>query len=424
MSTNASPDPPARARSTGRLWTVVLPVLVLAAGALLALALVKTAPKAAARPPQRVARLVETLAVRLEAQPTIVHAFGTVQPAREVVLYPRVAGEVIEINPGLIPGGRFNEGEVLVRIEPRDFELAVRERETDVAAAKASLALEMGQQAVARREYELLGEGIPDENRALVLRQPQLEQAKARLEAAEAALSLARLNLERTAVRAPFNATIRARNANVGMQVATATALATLTGSDEYWIELTVPMDQLRWIRIPRSADEPGSRVRVISSSSFNGGAGREGEVLRLLPDLEPEGRLARLLVSVQDPLAMCSEQAGRPALILGDYVRAEVEGVGLPQAAALDRRLLRDGDRVWLMTPEKRLEIRPVTVAYRGLETVLVTAGLTNGEKVVTTDLPVAVDGMALRTTDEPPAGDAGPTTVAEKGADTSAKP
>jgi RND family efflux transporter MFP subunit len=381
------------------MLAVVLPVLVLAGGGVAAWLLVKTAPKSAPQPPPRLARLVETRPVEFTPQPTILHVQGTVQPAREVTVYPRVAGEVIEISPALIPGGRFEAGAMLVKIDPVDFELAVRQRETDLARAKAALALEMGQQSVAQREYELLGETIPEENRDLVLRQPQLAQAQATVAATEAALDQAKLNLERSTIRAPFNATLRTRNVNVGMQVNINTALATLTGSDEYWIELTVPVDQLRWVRVPDVADPSGSKVRLTSVSSGNGAGTRIGEVLRLLPDLEPNGRLARVLVSVHDPRSLLPENTGKPPLILGDYVRAEIEGVGLASAAALERRVFRDGDVVWVMNAQKQLEIRPVTVGFRTVETMLVTAGLEPGEQIIVTDLPAAVPGMALRT-------------------------
>jgi len=297
---------------------------------------------------------------------------------------------------------------MLVKIDPADFELALRQRETDLAKAKASLALEMGQQAVAQREFELLGESVSDENRDLVLRQPQLAQAQAAVSAAEAALDLARLNLERTTVKIPFNATIRSRDVNVGMQVTVSTPLATVTGSDEYWIELTVPVELLSWIRLPGKVEDRGSAVRVFPSTSRADEAFREGTVLRLLPDLEPNGRLARLLVSVSDPLALRPENAGKPKLILADYVEAEIQGTGLPSAAALARNLFRDGDQVWVMNDQKQLEIRPVTVAFRGPETLLVTDGLQPGDQIIVTDLPAAVQGMLLRHPNDPAPADA----------------
>lgn len=402
-TTNTSSNAALRGSVLRRLLTFGLPVVVIAVGVGLAVALIRTSPKSKPLPTQRTARLVETVIVEAGAQPTMIRAFGTVQPSREVVIYPRVRGEVTAISPHLIPGGHFKAGEMLLEIDPIDFELAVRQRRTDVASAEANLAMEMGQQAVARREYELLGETIPDDSRDLVLRQPQLAQAEARLAATESALDLAKLDLRRTSVRAPFNATIRARNVNVGMQVTSATALGTVVGSDEYWVELTLPVGQLPWIIVPGRNSDSGSTVRVRSQGFGVAASSREGTVLRLLPDLEPNGRLARLLVSVQDPLALLPENAGKPALIIGDYVSAEIDGVGIPSAVALDRKVFRDGDQVWLMTPDKTLELRPVEVAFRSVNTLLVTSGLQSGEQVITTDLPAAMEGMALRTAADP---------------------
>ena len=377
---------------------MALPPLVLAGGVALAVAFVKTAPKAERKPPARAARLVETLTVRIGPQPTVIHAHGTVRPAREVTIFPRVSGEVISINADLIPGGRFAEGAELLRIDPEDFELAVRQRQTDVDRARAALALEMGQQAVAMREYELLGESLSEANRDLILRKPQLAQGQAAVEAAEAALDLARLNLDRTTVKAPFNGIVRDRYVNAGAQVTPSSPLALATGSDEYWVELTLSADHLRWMRVPGEGEEGGSRARVYPSGGGARGF-REGTVLRVLPDLEPQGRLARVLVRVPDPLARRPESDGQPALLLGDYVRVEIDGTALPAAVALDRRMFRDGDRIWLMNARNELEVRPVTVAFRGLDTLLVTTGLADGERVVVTDLPAAIPGMTLRT-------------------------
>ena len=85
--------------------------------------------------------------------------------------------------------------------------------------------------------------------------------------------------------------------------------------------------------------------------------------------------------------------------MIIGTYVRVEIEGTALASVAAIDRELLRDGDQVWIMTPEAKLEIRPVEILYRGRERVLVNKGIQLGEKLIVTDLTAPVPGMPLRT-------------------------
>ena len=379
-----------------------LPVLVLCIGALIASVLVKTAPKARRKPPVRNARLVEVLPVQISSERVTIYAMGTVRPAREINLQPRVSGQIVEVSEEFIPGGHFKEGEMLVKLDTTDLELAVRQRESDLARMKSDLALELGRQEIAQHEYELLGDVVTEADRELVLRQPQLDQVRAAMATAEAALEQARLNLDRTTVKAPFNATVRARSVNLGMQVTPAATLATLTGTDYYWVEATVPVDQLQWIEVPVSTGTKGPPVRLYSEAGWGGEQYREGHVVRLMNSLEEEGRMARLLVEVEDPLALTPGRAGRPRLLLGEYVRVEIEARELEGVVAVDRRLVRDDETVWIMNEQGQLAIREVDIVFRGREQFLLRGGVEEGDLLVVTELSAPVEGMPLRTQDE----------------------
>ncbi|NGO38693.1 efflux RND transporter periplasmic adaptor subunit [Limisphaera ngatamarikiensis] len=380
-----------------RIYRFLLPLLVLGAGAGAAYWLILTAPHVRPRPVEHQARLVEVVPVRFGLETVRLPAFGTVIPAREVTLYPRVSGEIVRIAETFQPGSRFEAGAELVRIDPRDFQLAVAQRESELVQARGALALEQGQQAVARKEYELLGREIPEADRDLVLRMPQLRQAEARVQAAEAALEQARLNLERTVVRAPFNCVVRERFVNVGSQVTPATPVATLAGTDEYWVETTVPVDDLHWLAIPNWSSSTGSVARVWRVGTSPARAAWSGVILKLLPDLEKQGRLARLLVSVERPWGREPQPDGPPPLLLGDAVRLELQGRTV-RAAVIDRRWFRDGDQLWIMNERDELEIRSVEVAFRGPDSLWVTGGLREGERIVISELPAAVPGLPLR--------------------------
>jgi RND family efflux transporter MFP subunit len=374
------------------------PLVVLAVAGLLSLLLLETRPKASRNPAVREARLVEVVPVRLESRPATVEAMGTVEPAREVLLRPRVAGEVIELAPELIPGGRFKSGDVLLRIDPRDYELIVQQRVTALAEAEAALVIERGSQDVAKREYELLGETVDDAERRLILREPQLKTAQAQVERAKAALAEARLALERTIVRAPFDAIVSARNIEIGTQVDPATTLVTLVGTDAYWVEVSVPVAKLRWLDIPRGNGDLGSAAAVSDPTAWGRGVTRSGKVIKLLGGVEDEGRMARVLVAVDDPLNIAHPEQPTPMLLLGSFVRVAFAGRALEQVAVLERKLLHEGDHVWLMDAEDRLEIRPVTVAFRGEDEVLISEGLAAGERLVTSSLAAPVAGMPLK--------------------------
>lgn len=107
---------------------------------------------------------------------------------------------------------------------------------------------------------------------------------------------------------------------------------------------------------------------------------------------------MAELIVSVEDPLALRPENAEMAPILIGSFVRAELEGRAVADAVALNRAYLRDGNVVWVMRDDGTLEIRQVEVAWRGADEALVSAGLSPGERVVTTDLATVADGMALR--------------------------
>ena len=327
----------------------------------------------------------------------MINAMGTVRPAVEIALTPEVTGIVTYINPMVLPGGLVSAGQVLYQIDSRDYETIVQQRLSDVARAELVLRIEMGNQTVARQEYELLGDLIEEQDRELVLREPQLQEAKESLAAARAALAKAQLDVERCTIRAPFNAVIKAKHADPGARVSPTAPLAVLTGTDEYWVETLVPIDQLMWIQFPDDHNNEGSSVRIDNPAVWQQGQYRQGRVLRLMGQLEEAGRMAKLLVSVPDPLGLQGETTG-PSLLIDSFVRAQIEGHPIPDVVVLPRAFLRDGGNVWVMNDDNQLEIRPVEIVFRGREAVYVSQGLSDGGRVVSSDLAAPVDGMPLR--------------------------
>ena len=382
---------------------LLIAVAILSVGILIALYLMENRPSTHRKRPQRQATLVETTVLKSSQEQIVVQAMGTVQSAKSVDLASRVSGEIIDINPEFIPGGFIKEGENLLHIDPRDYELAVREKRSSLARAESDLKIEMGQQAVALREYELLGETVNEDDRELVLRQPQLESAKAAVASARAALEKAKLDLSRTSVSSPFNAVVQSRAVELGSQVNTGMKLATLVGIDEYWIQVSLPLDQLKWLSIPRQSDGTGSTVRIYCESAWGSDVYREGHVLRLLPDLEPEGRLARIIVSVKDPMNLDDANSNHNNLVLDSYVRVEILGISVPDVFRIPGTAVRNGQTAWILDPSSKLAIRNITILFQDTDTVLVSQGLNEGESLIISDLGAPVEGLELRTMDSP---------------------
>lgn len=373
---------------------VVLPFAVVLAGVFGAVHLIQTAPQTKPRVPRESAVLVETRVVEPTSQRVVIDAMGTAVAAREIVLQPQVSGVIQELHPGLVPGGRISAGEPIVRIDPADYEVAVRQAEASLARAKAQLR---------STEFELQRvKGLQEQEASNV---KELHDAwtthdavKADVAATQASLERARLDLARTVIHAPFSCVVTAENVDVGALVTPQAQLASLVGTDEFWVRVSVPIEQLRWILIPGDEEESGSPVLIHHRLGTNVSAEWSGHVVRLLSDLEPQGRMARLLVSVPHPLGDGGERSDRPLLLLGSYLDVQIEGRELNDVFKLTRDELHEGEAVWLMNENNSLDIRTVAVVFRGRDHVLVGQGLAAGQRLVTSDLPSPVQGMLLR--------------------------
>ncbi len=381
------------------LLLYLLPLCVIAGAGGGAMYLVETAPKARQRKPKAKETLVEVTEVQRTDAQAVVQVMGTVVAAQEVILQPRVSGEVVRLSPKLVPGGRFEADEFMLRIDPSDYELAVQRAQAQIAQCEYDLKMELGHQEIAKREWELLGaeKNASELDRELALRKPHLAKFRAALKGAEAALREAELDLERTTIRAPFSCVVTEENVDLGAQVTSQTRLATLVGTDAYWVRAAVPVDQLDWIRFPSADGRGGSAARIHQQFGTERQKHCVGRVVRLMGDLEPEGRMARVLISVRDPLRLDSPGESACPLLIGAYVNIEIDGREVKDVFRLPRRLLRDGGKVWIMNDERSLEIRPVDVVWRSRDNVLVRRGLSEGDRVIVSDLPAPVAGMKL---------------------------
>ena len=190
---------------------------------------------------------------------------------------------------------------------------------------------------------------------------------------------------------------------------ATVLALATLVGSDVYWIEAPIPASQLRWISTGQKGMAEGSQVRVFDTVIWGSESFRTGQVIGMTAMVEEQGRMAKLLAEVPDPLALQARSSNLSRLLLGSYVRVEIAGQALPRAVAIERDLVHDGNRIWIMDEQGNLDIRTIEITFRDQDQVLVTGGISAGELLVTSNLPSPVQGMSLRVreaTAESPAG------------------
>lgn len=374
---------------------VCLGILVVAgAGTTLIFSTEPTAERTGAT--RETAMLVDIISVERDTvQPTI-EAMGTVQPSQDIVLSPRVSGEIIRRSEAFTPGGYVEQGDVLLQIDPSDYENALQQRESELRQAEADLTIEMGRQNVAQQDYELLDDTLSGENRALVLREPQLNAARSQVESARAAVRQAELDLQRTTIRAPFDAHILSRNANVGSQVSPGDNIGRLVGLDTYWVEATVPLSKLRWLTVPDDGAQ-GTEVRIQNRTAWQDGEYRTGYVHKLVGSLEDQTRMARVLIAVPDPHGYQSENGDRPTLMIGSYVETHIQAEELNDVIRLSRDYVRDDETVWVMEGGE-LQIRDVNIVFRDAQNAYIGEGLNESDQVVTTNLSTVTEGAPLR--------------------------
>jgi RND family efflux transporter MFP subunit len=317
--------------------------------------------------------------------------------ATEVDLRSLVAGVVLWIHPEFVEGGIVKKGQTLVRIDPTEYELALIMKKAVLEGAILDLKTEEGRQDIAQSEWEILGleEKATDMDRELALRKPQLAAYRARLEAARAEITQAELDLERTVIKAPFNAVIRSAAVHVGSQATVQGTLAHLAGSDTFFIEALLPLDRLEWVHIPENSLNKGSRAEIVADS----GRVLTGTVYRLLGDIEPDGRLARIFIQVNDPLDLNRKNGDRRPLLLGDYVSARIEGRSVQDVFVIERRHLKDGNMVYIADENDQLQVRAVNIVWSSTDHVFV-RGLAEGERLIISDVPAPVEGMKLSVT------------------------
>lgn len=369
---------------------VLIPLLIIGIGFAGYAVLIILKPKPEVIPPRERVVMVKAQTLQSTSAPIALQATGNIQAAQRIELKPEVGGRIFKTADAFKPGGVFQAGDPMLWINPVDLETALVQARSTLAQAQYAYAQEQGRQGVAQHEWKMIDdqESISGLEKDLILRKPQLEQAKAQLEAAQKAVETAELNIERTCVRVPFNAQILSRSVELGSQVGSQTTLAELVGTDEYWLTATLPVDQLQWLVVPGTPAEIRTKDK---SETF-----AKGEVFSVLPALEQSGRLARIVLRIPNPL-----ESPVP-LHINAYAYVDMIGKTVENIHAIPPDALHKGGEVWLMNAEDRLEIRSVHVLWMTREQVFIDEGLADGERLVLTDIPAPMPNMKLTLTQD----------------------
>ncbi len=386
------------------LLQILLPLAVLLAGGWLAWVVASRHQEPVVAPTTARGPIVRTQVAAATDLRIDVDTQGTVEPFRTVELSSQVGGRILAVSPALRAGGFFAPDEVLVEIDPADFELYVVQQEAAVARAELRVLQERAEADAAVRAWKQLeGEAAAD---PLVTRGPQILDAEKSLAAARAMLERSRLDLQRTKVKAPFAGRVRSAFSEVGQMVQPGQHLAIVTDVAVVEVRLPIPAADAAFLDLPMDflgKDHGGSSAGVRLRTEFAGRACEwTGTVVRTEGEIDRRTRQLTVVARVDDPYAP-SNPAGRPPLLVGMFVQARIQGRVFSGVITLPRAALSFGDHVWIVDAEQRLRRRDVQVLREQADRIVVSSGLAAGDLVCITSLETPTDGMPVRLVDAP---------------------
>lgn len=366
---------------------IIVPLVILLAGILLFVMF-----QSMKKPPEEKAEVDNTPIVAVEeisVEPLTlkVDSYGVIKPKYETEIVAQVGGEIVELSAVFVRGGFVEKGQLLARIDPSDYEAALIDADANLASAMAALEKERAQGKVAAEEWKRITDASPTK---LSLREPQLAQELARVKASEAAVLRAKRNLERTEIKAPYDAMIEERNIGLGSYVGTGSRVGKLLGTAIAQVRLPVADNQLQFLV------DQGENATVNLHGTY---AGEEtvwqAKIARNEGVIDNKSRMSYLVAEIKDPYAISLSDEKTP-LRFGSYVKAKILGIELAQATKLPRYLVVN-NKVAILDDDSKLNYVDINVVRQVGGNVIVSNGLTSGDKLIVSALDYPVNGMKL---------------------------
>ena len=372
------------------------PIAIIGALLLFAFIIKMNPPESPQRPPfSGPMMVVDVIPVERQSYQVHLQSYGTVQPRTQTTLIAQVGGQIVSVNPNVRGGGFFEKGDVLASIDPRDYEADVQIAEAILMDARQTLAEAEARSNQALEDWERLGnEG---EASALVLREPQLEAAKARIKSAESTLWKAQLKLERTEIVAPFAGRILKKYADIGQVVSNNTPLADIYATDYVEIRLPIRNRDLPFIDLPEvyRYEETAEHVGGVKiRSELDGSATWDAQLVRTEGAIDESARQLHVIAQIIDPFSINRE--GQTPIKIGQYVTAELRGKMAADVLVIPNAAIYQGSYVYIVH-EEILQRRDVEITWQNDKDAIITPGIEHGDALVTTVLGQVTSGIRV---------------------------
>jgi RND family efflux transporter MFP subunit len=370
---------------------ILFPIAIVVAGFITMGIIIKTGPTMDQKPPASTAPLVRTWIATSETVQLSVLTYGSVQPRTESELIPEISGRVIKISPSMVSGGFIRKGEILLEIDPLDYEVALEQARASLAAAKSEL-------TNAKKAYERLLDLAKQQSASQSQQDDALNRLRfgqASIREAAARLSRAERDISRTKIKAPYDGRVRSKRVDIGQFVNRGAPIASLYATDFAEVRLPLHDEELAHLDLPLAGQESPNQPTAILRARFAGANHTwEGKIVRTEGELDPKTRMINVVAQVEAPY----ERSGnRPPLAIGLFVEAEIIGNTVDNVYIVPRSALQANEQIYVLSSEYRLQFRDVNILRTVEEDVYITSGFKSGETICLSTISNAVEGMLV---------------------------
>jgi len=366
-----------------RKW-ILIPGIVVGAAAL-AVAVSQLKPEPQKKDDEKLDLLVEVVPLEVSTESFKIRSQGTVRPRTQTILSAEISGSIVSISPKFIAGGIFQEGEVLMRIDPTNYTVAVdkadalvRQRQIEYDGAK-----------------KLRSQGYRAES--------EFASAAAALASAQAELVSARRNLERTFIRLPYEGMVLSKDTDIGQFVNPGSQLGVAFATDRAEVRLPLTDLDLAFVEMPKATEisetgaVDGPQVRLTAVQKGKRVAW-DAQIVRSEGVVDERSRVTYAVAHIADPYQLHGNGSPLP---VGTFVAADISGTTVLDVIRIPRTALRGADQVLIVNDESKIEIRNVDVVRSDDMYAYVSGGVSAGERITTTAIEAPVNGMSVRTAD-----------------------
>ncbi|PSJ18778.1 efflux RND transporter periplasmic adaptor subunit [Nitrosomonas supralitoralis] len=347
---------------------------------------------------------VQYIQVKPERRRMDVRSQGRVMAQTEIDLVTGVSGNIVKVSPQFVSGGFFKKGDLLVSIDPAEYDLRVAQAQARVMEAQYQLTREEAEAEQAHDEWQQLGQGDPN---PLSLRIPQLKEKRAKLAAEQEELRNARLLRQRTDIRAPFNGRVRNKEIGLGQYIDEGRILGRIYSSDMAEVRLPISTQELAFINIPDLLNQNQATPKTTVQLTANYQGQQQtwlGHIVRSEGVIDQDTGMIIVIAQVADPFGLTilnnqavDEKSPTAILPVGLFVEATIEGRWFDDLVVLPSGALHKDQYVVIIDPENRLRFRSVVVFKREREQVIIKGGLNEGERILTAGFHHPVEEMEV---------------------------